>query len=68
MNEKKKSALVSIYRSGRGYMKDLCKTIDPKFIDEFITAGFIICGFTRTDKTWRISSLGKGYVEDLELA
>jgi len=68
MNEKKKSALVSIYRSGQGYMQDLRNTIDQKFIDEFITAGFIICGFTRTDKTWRISALGKGYVEDLELA
>ena len=68
MNEKKKSALVSIYKSGRGYLDDLRNTIDPKYIDEFITAGFIICGFTRTSKTWRISSLGKGYVEELELA
>ena len=68
MNEKKKSALINIYKSGRGYLDDLRKTVDSKYIEEFITAGFIICGFTRKSKTWRISSLGKGYVEDLELA
>ncbi len=68
MNEKKKLALVCIYTKGRGYLSELRKSIDPQLIDEFITAGFIICGFTRTSKTWRISSLGKGYVEDLELA
>lgn len=67
MNEKRKSALISIYKNGRGYVKDLSVEIGEQLFDEFKAAGFIICGYTRTSKTWRISSLGRGYVEDLEL-
>ncbi len=47
---------------GEGYIKDLRDKIGDSLISEFISVGFIICGYTRSDKTWRISELGRGYV------
>lgn len=67
MNEKEKTALRSIYNSGRGYIKDLRENIGNDLLSEFISVGFIICGYTRTSKTWRISELGRSYVRDLNL-
>lgn len=67
MTEKEMSALKSIYNSGRGYIKDLRDTIGNELLSEFISVGFIICGYTRTSKTWRISELGRSYVRDLDL-
>lgn len=68
MNEKRISALKSIYTSGWGYIKDLRTNIGEELLSEFISVGFIICGYTRTKKTWRISNLGRSYVRDLNLA
>lgn len=68
MNEKRISALKSIYTSGWGYIKDLRTNIGEELLSEFISVGFIICGYTRTKKTWRISNLGRSYVRDLDLA
>ncbi len=67
MNEQQKKALISIYKDGRGYVKDLRKKIGDSLTTEFISVGFIICGYTRSDKTWRISDLGRGYVRELQL-
>ncbi len=68
MNEKRISALKSIYTGGWGYIKDLRTNIGEELLSEFISVGFIICGYTRTKKTWRISNLGRSYVRDLDLA
>lgn len=68
MSEKRKSALKTIYRDGWGYIKDLQENIGKDILSEFISVGFIICGYTRTNKTWRISKLGQSYVRDLDLA
>lgn len=68
MTEKYKAALQNIYRSGWGYFNELQENIDEEILSEFLSVGFIICGYTRTRKTWRISSLGRNYVEDLDLA
>lgn len=67
MTEKQKKALISIYKDGRGYIKDLRDNIGESLMSEFISVGFIICGYTRSGKTWRISALGRGYVRELQL-
>ncbi len=59
MSEKRKSALKTIYQEGWGYIKDLQENIGKDLLSEFISVGFIICGYTRTSKTWRISKLGQ---------
>lgn len=68
MSENRKSALRAIYEDGRGYINDLQEKIGRELLSEFISVGFIICGYTRTSKTWRISKLGQSYVRDLDLA
>lgn len=68
MNDKRTSALKNIYTSGWGYIKDLRTNIGEELLSEFISVGFIICGYTRTQKTWRISNLGRSYVRDMNLA
>lgn len=68
MNEERKTALKNIYNSGWGYFKDLQNSIGNEILSEFVSVGFIICGYTRKKKTWRISNLGKHYVQDLDLA
>lgn len=67
MNEQQTDALISIYKTKKGYIKDLRNTIGDSLLSEFISVGFIICGYSRTDKTWRLSDLGRGYVEELQL-
>lgn len=55
-------------KNEHGYLKDL-KEFDltkGALVDEFVTAGFVKTGFTRTQKTWGITKLGRGYFEDLE--
>ena len=48
-------------------MKELRTLLDEELMKEFISVGFIICGYTRTSKTWRISDLCRSYVEELQL-
>ncbi len=51
-----------------GRLKDL-KEFDltkGALVDEFINVGFLKTGYSRTDKTWGITKLGKGYFEDLQ--
>lgn len=67
MSDKRTSALKNIYNSGWGYIKDLRTTIGEDLLSEFISVGFIICGYTRTKKTWRISNLGRSYVRDMNI-
>lgn len=67
MSDKRASALKNIYNSGWWYIKDLRTNIGEDLLSEFISVGFIICGYTRTKKTWRISNLGRSYVRDMNL-
>lgn len=68
MKELRESALKRIYNDGWGYVNDLRTKIGNELLSEFVSVGFIICGYTRTSKTWRISNLGKSYVQDMNLA
>jgi len=61
------SALKFIYRKKSGTFTELKKEVDQNRIDEFISVGFIICGYTPSTKTWKISSLGKQYCKDFVL-
>jgi hypothetical protein len=68
MNEKEIAALKRIYNSGRGYLEELRDSIGNDLLSEFISVGFIVCGYSRTSRTWRISNLGRCYVRELRLA
>lgn len=61
------SALKFIYRKKSGTITELNNEVDQNRIEEFISVGFIICGFTPSTKTWKISSLGKQYCKDFVL-
>ncbi|MBM6845390.1 hypothetical protein [Phocaeicola plebeius] len=67
MNSEKKNALIQIYQSKQGYINRLEENISKDLIREFISVGFIICGFTRTAKTWRLSKLGHDYIQEMNL-
>lgn len=51
-----------------GYLKDL-KEFDltkGALVDEFVNVGFVKTGFTRTQKTWGITELGKLFFEEVQ--
>lgn len=55
-------------KNQNGRLKDL-KEFDltkGALVDEFISAGLLKTGYSRTDKTWGITKLGKGYFEELD--
>lgn len=64
MSENYRFALETISKEGAGYVQELKKTITPEMVEKFISIGFVICGYTREAKTWRISKLGKEYIKD----
>lgn len=68
MSETRLTALKNIYLTQRGYLGELQDAIGEEMLSEFISVGFIICGYTRTKKTWRISNLGSTYIADLGIA
>ncbi len=59
-------ALAKVNNKGNGYMNELIPEIGQKFVDEFIAVGFIICGYTLTAKTWRVSELGKEFYAEIK--
>lgn len=67
MGKQYDKALKFIYGEKRGTIGDLQKKISKETVDKFISVGFIICGYTPTAKTWKLSSLGKLYCEDFVL-
>jgi hypothetical protein len=67
MNNERKNALIKIYQGKKGSIKSLEEYIGKDLTREFISVGFIICGYTRTAKTWRLSKLGQNYVQEMNL-
>ncbi len=65
MKREDKLALDEIYSRKRGLMPDLKRIVSQEIIDKLISVGFIICGYNKEAKTWRLSSLGEEYYEDL---
>ena len=63
MKQDFKNALETIYNKKRGTIKELTESITSEMVDKFISVGFIICGYTPTDKTWKISTLGKDFFQ-----
>ncbi len=51
-----------------GYLKDLNEFDLTKgaIVEEFVTAGFIKTGYTRTKRTFGITKLGKQYFEEIQ--
>ena len=67
MNNERKNALIKIYQGKKGSIKSLEEYIGKDLTREFISVGFIICGYTRTANTWRLSKLGQNYVQEMNL-
>ena len=63
MNERDKNrlnALRYVVKTKNGYVSDLNASIG-NFVDEFVSLGFVIMGYTWTKKTWRASESAKRY-------
>lgn len=59
-------ALAYINDEKKGYISKLIERIGQKCVEEFVSVGFIICGYTRTAKTWRISKFGKEFYSEVQ--
>lgn len=64
-NEGRMNALRYIYKEKSGYMDTLIKCVTKNYVEELISAGFIICGYTSQAKTWRISQLGRDFYQEI---
>lgn len=64
-NEGRLKALEYIYRENNGYMESLRKNVQECYVEELISAGFVICGYTSKSKTWKISQLGKDFYNEI---
>lgn len=49
------TALSYIVTEKFGYVRDLIVKVRQSIIDEFVSMGFVIMGYTPEDKTWRVS-------------
>ena len=63
MDKDRVDALSYVVTQQYGYVKDLLDKIQKTIVDEFVSIGFIIMGYTPEDKTWRVSSFAKTYYE-----
>ncbi len=66
LEKSRMGALRIINSLGCGYMTTLKSRVEESLIEEFISVGFIVCGYTRANKTWRISELGKNFYSELQ--
>lgn len=60
-DKKRYNAIRYIVANKYGYMDELIDEISQKYIDEFISLGFIHEGYTRKKKTWKCLELAKQY-------
>ena len=63
MDKERVDALSYVVSKKYGYVKDLLNQIQRTIVDEFVSLGFIIMGYTPEDKTWRVSSFAESYYE-----
>lgn len=61
MDQERVDALSYVVSTKYGYVKDLLDKITQAIVDEFVSMGFIIMGYTSDDKTWRASSFANTY-------
>ena len=64
-NTDRTNALAVINVEKRGLVKELIAKIGECIFNEFLSVGFIICGYNAESKTWRISQLGEDYYAEL---
>lgn len=64
-NDDRRSALAFICKEKSGFVNELIEKIGERIFKEFLSIGFIICGYTPKYKTWRISKLGENYCSEL---
>ena len=55
------NAIKYIVTHKNGYMDVLTETIGQKYVEEFLTLGFIHEGYTWKKKTWKCLELAKRY-------
>lgn len=63
MDKVRVDALNYVVSTKYGYVKDLLLKVQQTVVDEFVSLGFIIMGYTHEDKTWRASSFAESYYE-----
>ena len=65
-NADRTDALAVINFEKRGLVKELIAKIGERIFNEFLSIGFIICGYNAESKTWRLSQLGEDYYAELQ--
>ena len=65
-NADRTDALAVINFEKKGLVKELIAKIGERIFNEFLSIGFIICGYNAESKTWRISQLGEDYYAELQ--
>lgn len=63
MDKERADALSYVVSKRYGYVRELLDTVKQTIVDEFVSLGFIIMGYTYDDKTWRASSLADSYFQ-----
>ena len=61
MDMERISALSYVVSKRYGYVHELVETIKQNIVDEFVSLGFVIMGYTIEDKTWRASDFAVSY-------
>lgn len=61
MDMERISALSYVVSKKYGYVRELVETIKQNIVDEFVSLGFVIMGYTPEDKTWRVSDFAINY-------
>ena len=63
MDKERVDALSYVVQTRHGYVKDLLTKMRQTIVNEFVSLGFIIMGYTDEDKTWRVSSFAETYYQ-----
>lgn len=63
MDNERVEALRYIISTKYGYVRELLKNIAHSIVEEFVSLGFIIMGYTSDDKTWKVSSFAEDFYQ-----
>ena len=61
MDSERIAALSYIVTERFGYVRDLIAKVKQSIVEEFVSMGFVIMGYTPEDKTWRVSDFAVSF-------
>lgn len=61
MDTERIAALSYVVGEKYGYVRDLVAKVKQNIVDEFVSLGFVIMGYTPEDKTWRVSDFAVSF-------